>query len=103
MELKDYILKGIEKGEVLDLRCESSELDEILEESLGWMRDGIGNIDEIINNLKDTLYKQVYIFYTDLGFTLHKRQARMISFYLKNIVNKFKQDIASIKNDAIKD
>lgn len=103
MELEDFILKGIKKGEALDLRCESSELDEILEESLGWMRDGIGNIDEIINNLKDALYKQGYIFYTDLGFMLHKHQARMISFYLKNIVDKFKEDIISIKNDAVKD
>lgn len=103
MELKDYILKAIKNGEALDLRVESSELEAILEDSLGWMRDDLRSIDEMIDDLKSDLYKKGYIFRSDLEFALYRQQSRILPLYLENVVNKFKKEIASIKNGIIKD
>lgn len=98
--MKDYVKEAIKNGEAIDSYKNPKKVREIIENNIGFMRDGFSDIDKQIENYVNFYKGKGYVFIQDLEITMTLFILKNSNQYIKNCFQKIKEEMTILPTQS---
>lgn len=98
--MEDYIKEAIKNGKAIDSYKYPEKVREIIENSIGFMRDGFSDIDKKIESYVNFYRERGFVFIGDLEITMTIFILKNSNQYINNCFKKIKEEMTKLPTQS---